>query len=131
MSFSKPAAHSTPERGRPPLTYASSSITPGESASQNQLVDGSIMIGGSQMLQLEASTITGTRSISIFSGEVHAIAGLVGDIITEYTLFENPLRNSQATLILLDNVWNEAQSRLNIFAPRSRQVESWVSPGLY
>ena len=72
------------------------------------------------MPQLEASAITGTRSISMFSGEVRAIAGLAGDIITEYTLFENPLPNSQATLILLDNAWNEAQSRLNIFVPRSR-----------
>ena len=66
------------------------------------------MIGGSQMPQ--ASAITGTRSISMFSGEVRAIAGLSGDIITEYKLFENPLPNSQATLILLDNAWNEPQS---------------------
>ena len=83
------------------------------------------------MPHFEASAITGTRSISMFSGEVRAIARLAGDIITEYTLFENLLPNGQATLILLDNAWNEAQSRLNIFAPRSRQAESWVSPGLY
>ena len=73
-SFLKPAAYSTPKQGRPLLTYASSSITPEESASQNLSVDGSIMIGGSQMPQ--ASSITGTRIISIFSGEVCAIVGL-------------------------------------------------------
>ena len=67
----------------------------------------------------------------MFSGEVRAIAGLPGDTVTEYTVFENPLPNSQATLILLDNALNEAQSRLNIFASRSKQAESWVSPCPY
>ena len=125
-SISKPATHSTPRRGRPPHTYASSIITPKESVSQKKSI---CEIGGLQMPQ--ASFITGTRSISMFLGEVCAIAGLAGDIVTEYTLFENPLPNSQATLILLNNVWNEAQFRLNIFASRSKQAESWVSPCPY
>ena len=45
-----------------------------------------------------------SRSKNILEGKTRAIAKAVGDLIADYTLFENPLPDSQASLRLLESV---------------------------
>src|SRR5258705_9438615 len=69
-----------------------------------------------------------SRSKNILEGKTRAIAEAAGDLIADYTLFENPLPDSQATLRLLDQSWSQAQVDLGMYGQRTREAESFVSP---
>ena len=77
-----------------------SSITPEESASQSvsdlDAVPESISTIGDPTLN--GSILSRTRSVGALPGNERLIAEAAGRIIANYTLFQNPLPNSEETL---------------------------------
>ena len=69
-----------------------------------------------------------SRSKNILEGKLRPIAEAAGDLIADYTLFENPLPDSQASLRLLDQSWSQAQVDLGMYTQRTREAESFESP---
>ena len=69
-----------------------------------------------------------SRSKNILEGKLRAIAEAAGDLIADYTLLENLLPNSQASLRLLDQSWSQAQVDLGMYMQRTREAESFVTP---
>ncbi len=67
-----------------------------------------------------------TRSVSALPIKVRAIAEAAADVIIDYTLFENPLPNSHATLSLIERAWSQAQGELQLYSPRVKLAETWV-----
>ena len=67
-----------------------------------------------------------TRSVSALPIKVRAIAEAAVDMIIDYTLVDNPLPNSHATLSLIERVWSQAQGKLHLYSLRVKLVESWV-----
>ena len=63
-------------------------------------------------------------SVSALPIRVQAIAEAAADIIIDYTLFDNSLPNSHATLSLIERAWLQAQGELQLYFLRVKLMQS-------
>ncbi len=128
LQFPVPPPSKRP-RGRPALIRTDSETLADNSSSQwpSSPASASMPVGSAGGLQSKFNTPK-SRSKNILEGKTRAIAEAAGDLIADYTLFENPLPDSQATLRLLDQSWSQAQVDLGMYGQRTREAESFVSP---
>lgn len=78
--------------------------------------------------QTESSFVGGSnRSILSVPSQLRDITELAGEIIMDYTLFQDPLPDAQETLRLIDSAWRQAQNDLKKVGHMVKTAENWVN----